>query len=85
MQSLFVLDLSYVYLQVLVKLNIQSTPSKSTPLHMAAKKSYWSTVECLVGWGAALNPVDSDGSTPLHMVIEAKSPVMPESSQLKQV
>ena len=38
-----------------------------------------------MGWGAALNSVNSDGSTPLHMVIEAKSPVMPESSQLKQV
>lgn len=61
----------------------------ATPLHLAAMKSGWSSdwsvIECLVGWGAALNLVDVDGNTPLHIVIQVKGAITPESSQLKQV
>ena len=52
---------------------------------MAIKKSHWSVVECLVGWGALLNLVDIGGNTPLHSVITSKSVISPESPQIKQV
>ena len=38
-----------------------------------------------MGWGAALNLVDSNGDTPLHDVVRSKSPVIPNSPQIKQV
>ena len=40
-----------------------------TPLHVAALSSCWSELECLVGWGAALDPADRLGSTPVYIVI----------------
>ena len=58
---------------------------KTTPLHRAARRACWSAVECLVGWGATVNPVDNAGNTPLHNVIRSKSCRDPESSQAKQV
>ena len=57
----------------------------STPLHVAAAKSQWSAMECLVGWGAALNPVDNSGNIPLHIVTAMKSSDALESPQLNQV
>ena len=57
----------------------------ATPLHEAAEVSQWSALECLVGWGAALNPVDKHGNTPLHLVTTKKSHEAPESPQLHQV
>ena len=70
--------------QASVNINIQLHKSKITPLHMAIHKSRWSVVECLVGWGALLNVVDSDGNTPLHILITLRS-VDPGSPQIKQV
>ena len=58
---------------------------KTTPLHSAAMNSKWSVVECLVGWGAALNLVNSNEDTPLHLLIKSKDAQPPETSQLKQV
>ena len=66
-------------------INIVSPQLRSTPLHLAAKKFYWSTLECLVGWGADLHSEDSNGDTPLHIVVSSRSPMIPESTQLKQV
>ena len=43
--------------------------SMFTPLHVAALSSCWSELECLVGWGAALDPADHLGNTPLFIVI----------------
>ena len=71
--------------QASVNINIQSHKTRSTALHMAAEISKWSVVECLIGWGAALNLVDQNGNTPLHCVIETKSFTNPESPQIKGV
>ena len=38
-----------------------------------------------MGWGATLNLVDNSGDTPLHDVVRSKSPVIPNSLQIKQV
>ena len=56
-----------------------------TALHEAVASAHWSVVECLVGWGAALDLVSSDGNTPLHLVVKSKSAVIPESPQLVKV
>ena len=40
-----------------------------TPLHVAALSSCWSELECLVGWGAALDLADRLGNTPVFVVI----------------
>ena len=58
---------------------------KATPLHYAAIGASWAAVECLVGWGAQLNVTAVNGETPLHCVVEGKSPVVPDSVQLKMV
>ena len=59
--------------------------SANTPLHCAAEAAHWSVLECLVGWGAALDSVNRNGHTPLHIVTGGKRSVTPESPQLKQV
>ena len=66
-------------------INVRAQTSRGTPLYGAAVKSQWSALECLVGWGAALNVVDKDGCTPLYVVTNQKSSVIPESPQLIQV
>ena len=66
-------------------LDIPSQDVRSTPLHLAAERAEWSALECLVGWGAAVNPVNKHGNTPLHAVTMKRSPEIPESPQLKQV
>ena len=71
--------------QASVNINIQSHRSKFTPLHWAISTSRWSVVECLVGWGALLNVVDCNGSTPLHILITLRSVKDPGSPQIKQV
>ena len=71
--------------QASVDINIRTSESNSSPLHAAVQYSHWSVVECLVGWGAALNPTNNKGNTPLHDVIRLQSPVIPESPQLKLV
>ena len=38
-----------------------------------------------MGWGAVLNHVDSNGNTPLHIVLRLKSHVIPQSPQLNEV
>ena len=43
--------------------------SMFSPLHVAALSSCWSELECLVGWGAALDPADLLGNTPVYVVI----------------
>ena len=71
--------------QTSVNINIQSLITRFTPLHVAADRSKWNVVECLVGWGAALNLVDRDGNTPLHCVIKKKCLMNPESPQIERV
>lgn len=56
-----------------------------TPMHLAAMQSQWSVIECLVGWGTALDLVEINGNTPLHMISAAKSTHITDSPQLKQV
>ena len=68
-----------------VDLNIKWRGILYTPLHVAISKSYWSVVECLVGWGAALDPIGNDGDTALHMAINVKAVVTPTSPTLKRV
>ena len=63
----------------------QSQDDRSTPLQIAAEKPQWSVLECLVGWGAALNLVNRHGNTPLHAVTMLRSPVTPDSPQLNEV
>ena len=71
--------------QASVDLNIKWRGVLYTPLHVAVTQSYWSVVECLVGWGAALDPVGNDGDTALHMAINVKTAVRPTSPTLKRV
>ena len=66
-------------------INVKDHNSGGTPLHVAAAKTHWSVLECLVGWGAALNTVDGEGDTPLLIVTVRRSCVIPESPQLNQV
>ena len=76
--------MSFIGFQEHVDIDIRSE-AQSTALHGAAEYSYWSVIECLVGWGAALNLVNRSGNTPLHNVVGLKSPEIPESPQLMQV
>ena len=74
--------------QASVDLNIKwqgVTANLYTPLHLAAFKSYWSVIECLVGWGADLNSTDRIGYTPVRVIIVRKSDVKPTSPTLKMV
>ena len=72
-------------LQGSVDINVKTYTATATPLHLAAGKSHWGVLECLVGWGAALDPVNKDGNTPLQTVTSKRSSVIPESPQLNQV
>ena len=58
-----------------------------TPLHVAALSSCWSELECLVGWGAALDPADLLGNTPVYVVIRQarKAATKVTSPTLKKV
>ena len=42
-------------------------------------------VECLVGWGADVNAVDSIGSTPSHLAFAAKGFSFGDSPHLRKV
>ena len=66
-------------------LNIKWRGVLYTPLHVAITQSYWSVVECLVGWGAALDPVGKKGDTALHVAINVKNAERPTSPTLKRV
>lgn len=61
------------------------TPQNFTALHVAVCNGYSHAVECLVGWGAALNARDQDGSTPLLLLARGEEPMLAESPQLKEV
>ena len=62
-----------------------ATPQNCTALHIAACNGHCHAVECLVGWGAALNVRDQDGDTPLLLLARGKEPIFAESPQLKKV
>ena len=57
----------------------------TTPLRYAAARASWAVMECLMGWGAQLDVTDVTGETALHTVVRKKSPVVPDSEQLKMV
>lgn len=63
----------------------QETEHKATALHLAAFRGHWSTVECLVGWGALLNTADMNGDTPLSIVVREKNPSAVSTPQLQKV
>ena len=67
-------------------INVKDETTGATPLHLAASRTHWNALVCLVGWGATLNSVDKYGNTPLQIIITgSKSSVIPESPQLNQV
>ena len=68
-------------------LNLRSRSETLTPLHIAVHEGYSIIVERLVGYGADLNAVTSDGNTVLHLVISRKNMKAPcaRTSQLQWV
>lgn len=67
-----------------VDINVETAES-ATALHLAAERGHWSVVECLVGWGAAVNMSDARGNTPMHIVASNKRETIPESPHLRKV
>ena len=62
----------YVYLILLqhaCDLNAKTRYDKLTPLHIAVHEGCIKAVELLVGFGADLNVVTTDGNTPLHLAL----------------
>ena len=54
-------------------LNLRTCSENLTPLHIAVHEGYSVIVEWLVGYGADLNAVSSDGNTVLHLAISRKN------------
>ena len=61
------------------------TNQHSTALHIAAWKGYCHVIECLVGWGAALDIGDQMGNTPLLLIVLGKLPMFTDSPRLNKV
>jgi len=54
-------------------LNLRTRSDNLTPLHIAVHEGYSVIVEWLVGYGADLNAVSSEGNTVLHLAISRKN------------
>lgn len=74
----------YLQFQESVDIN-ETTPGKVTALHLAAQYGHYALIECLVGWGAALNRIDVLGNTPLWLVVSHKKNTTLFTPQLKLV
>lgn len=63
------------------------TSTHHTALHLAVDRGHSRIVERLVGFGSSLDIKDSDGDTPLHIVLMKSNtdPLTDETPQLKMV
>lgn len=77
----------YFFIKNSCKLNLKTASERLTPLHIAVHEGYSVMVECLVGCGARLNEVTSDGNTVLHLAINRKNmrPPSDRTPQLQEV
>ena len=66
-------NISHYTLQKNCNLNLKTSSEKLTPLHIAVHEGYSPMVEGLVGYGAELNEITSDGNTVLHLTISRKN------------
>ena len=76
-----------VLMQHSCNLNLRTRRENLTPLHIAVHEGYSVIMEWLVGYGADLNAVSSDGNTVLHLAISRKNMKAPcaRTPQLQQV
>ena len=68
-------------------INAKTKYEKLTPLHIAVHEGCIKAVELLVGFGADLNVVTTDGNTPLHLALGrgTMSPPLEETPEIKEV
>lgn len=58
---------------LLDKVDLRTTKSAASPLHIAAMKGHTEVVELLLEHGASIDPLNSDGKTPLQLALEEKN------------
>ena len=67
------------------ELNAPNALKNQTPLHVAAQRGFTRIIERLVGYGANPNATDSDGNTPMSLVLTDKDSIKPPSEDSPEI